>query len=313
VPEVTDEMLVRGARNERHLALLRSLGIKSVMIVPLSVRDRVFGAISLVTDRSGRRYTEDDLSLADDLAMRAGVAVENARLFHEAQEALRLREEFLSIASHELKTPLTALQLQAQMLRRISRSGERDADGTERVLLGIERQVKRLSRLTTDLLDVSRIAAGRFTLERSEIDLSALVESVAGRFDEELAAARAWISLRIQPGVSGQWDRHRLDQVASNLISNAIKYGRGSTVEVELSGDGREARLVVADRGIGIAADDLRRIFERFERVETSERTGGLGLGLFIVREIVEAHGGRVWAESEPDGGARFIVQLPHS
>jgi signal transduction histidine kinase len=245
--------------------------------------------------------------------MRAGVAVENARLFHEAQEALRLREEFLSIASHELKTPLTALQLQAQMLRRISRSGERDADGTERVLLGIERQVKRLSRLTTDLLDVSRIAAGRFTLERSEIDLSALVESVAGRFDEELAAARAWISLRIQPGVSGQWDRHRLDQVASNLISNAIKYGRGSTVEVELSGDGREARLVVADRGIGIAADDLRRIFERFERVETSERTGGLGLGLFIVREIVEAHGGRVWAESEPDGGARFIVQLPHS
>lgn len=313
VPEVTDEMLVRGARNQQHLALLRSLGITSVMIVPLRVRDHAFGAISLVTDRSGRRYSEDDLDLAEDLATRASVAIDNARLFQEAQEALRLREEFLSIASHELKTPLTALQLQAQVLRRMSDSGESSAQSAERVLLGIERQVKRLARLTTDLLDVSRIAAGRFTLERTHVDLSVLVEAVAGRFGEELAAAGASIALHIQPGVTGQWDRHRLDQVISNLFSNAIKYGRGSAIDVELSGFEDGARLVVIDRGIGIEIGDLGRIFERFERIETAERAGGLGLGLFIVREIVEAHGGRVWAESEPGQTTRFVVQLPYS
>jgi signal transduction histidine kinase len=241
------------------------------------------------------------------------MAIDNARLYQEAQEALRLREEFLSIASHELKTPLTALQLQAQMLRRMTDAGQRSAEGTERVLLGIDRQVKRLARLTTDLLDVSRIAAGRFTLERTSLDLSGLVEAVSLRFDEELAAAGASIAFHVQPGIRGQWDRHRLDQVVSNLISNAIKYGQGSAIDVELSRDEHGARLVVADRGIGIESADLGRIFERFERVETPERTGGLGLGLFIVREIVEAHGGRVWAESRPDAGTRFTVQLPYT
>jgi PAS domain S-box-containing protein len=309
---VTDEMLVQAARDSEHLQLMRRLQIGSYIAAPLVARGRTVGIISLVMAESGRHYSPDDLSLVMDLARRAGTAVDNSRLYTEAQEALRLREEFLSIASHELRTPLTALQLQAQLLRRLTGEGEAlNAAQSRHIIEGMERQVKRLGRLTNDLLDVSRISAGRFQLDTSYFDLGALVREVVERFEDELAVAGSTIEVDLRGPAGGNWDRHRLDQVIANLLSNAIKYGTGRPIRICVSADEATARLSLSDEGPGIAADNLGRIFERFERVETAERTAGLGLGLFIARQIVEAHGGTIRAESAPGQGSTFIVELP--
>lgn len=309
---ITDEMLVRGAKDEEHLRLMRQLEIGSYISAPLVARGRILGVISLVMAESGRHYTTDDLSLIMDLARRAGTAVDNARLYAEAQEALQLREEFLSIASHELRTPLTALQLQVQLMRRmIDHDGTLQIEASKRTIDGVERQVKRLARLTNDLLDVSRISAGRFELETSHFDLGNLAREVIARFEDELAVAGCDLTLDLSGPAPGNWDRHRLDQVIANLLSNAIKYGSGGPIRVRVGADGTTVRLSVSDQGPGIASQHLPVIFERFERLETAERTPGLGLGLFIARQIVEAHHGTIQVESVPGDGATFIVELP--
>lgn len=308
---ITDEMLARGARDAEHLELMRRLQIGSYISAPLVARGRVLGVISLVMAESGRHYTKDDLSLVMDLARRAGTAVDNARLYGQTQEALQLREEFLSIASHELRTPLTALQLQVQLLRRLLKDDQRQANDSRRLIDGVERQVKRLSRLTIDLLDVSRISSGRFSLDTSRFDLGDLVKEVVGRFEDELRAAGSSIALDINGNLLGSWDRHRLDQVIANLLSNALKYGGGAPIHIALRADDGLVRLSVSDLGPGIAEENLERIFDRFERVETAERTAGLGLGLFIARQIVEAHGGTIRAVSIPGQGSTFSVELP--
>lgn len=308
---VTDDMLVKAAKDAEHLQLMRQLQIGSYISAPLVARGRVLGVISLVMAESGRHYTQDDLSLVMDLARRAGTAVDNARLYGETQEALQLREEFLSIASHELRTPLTALQLQVQLLRRMLKDDNDPAGGSRRIIDGVERQVKRLGRLTNDLLDVSRISAGRFDLDTSHFDLGLLVGDVLARFEDELQAAGSTVDVHLSEPVFGNWDRHRLDQVIANLLSNALKYGGGTAIHIDVSADDSMARLSVSDRGPGIAEANLGRIFDRFERVETAERTAGLGLGLFIAREIVEAHGGTIRAQSRVGQGAMFVVELP--
>jgi signal transduction histidine kinase len=308
---VSDDMLERGARDAEHLRLMRELRIGSYIAAPLVARNRVLGVISLVMAESGRHYSKDDLSLVMDLARRAGTAVDNARLYSETQEALQLREEFLSIASHELRTPLTALQLQVQLLRRMVKGDDRPADDARRLIDGVERQVKRLGRLTSDLLDVSRISAGRFELDTSRFDLGILVQDVVERFRDELHAAGTSVALNLTGPVFGTWDRHRLDQVVANLLSNALKYGGGAPIHIAVHADGDIARLTVSDLGPGIAEEHLERIFDRFERVETADKTAGLGLGLFIAREIVEAHGGTIRASSVPGQGATFVVEIP--
>jgi PAS domain S-box-containing protein len=312
VESITDQMLERSARDPEHLQLMRQLQIGSYISAPLVARGRILGVISLVMAESGRHYSSEDLSLVMDLARRAGTAVDNARLYTEAQEALRLREEFLSIASHELRTPLTALQLQVQLLRRqAGANGSIPADLSSHILEGIERQVKRLGRLTNDLLDVSRIAAGRFELDTSQFDLGILVDEVVARFEDEVSAAGSSVEVRHAAPAPGRWDRHRLDQVLANLLSNAVKYGSGRPIRIHVDADATTAYLRVSDGGPGIAKENLIRIFDRFERVETVSRTAGLGLGLFIARQIVEAHGGTIRAESVPDTGSTFVVELP--
>jgi PAS domain S-box-containing protein len=311
VEVVTDDMLSRAARDVEHLRLMRELQIGSYIAAPLVARGRILGVISLIMAESGRHYTKEDLSLVMDLARRAGTAVDNARLYEEAQEALKLREEFLSIASHELRTPLTALQLQTQLLRRSAPSEGGQPVDAARILDGVERQVKRLGRLTSDLLDVSRISAGRFDLETSHFDLGVLAGDVVMRFEDELRSAGSSVEIDVSGQVLGNWDRHRIDQVIANLLSNAIKYGTGGQIHISVCGEDSLARLSVSDHGPGIATEHLERIFDRFERVETAERTPGLGLGLFIARQIVEAHGGTIRAQSVPGKGATFVVELP--
>ncbi|MCP3136574.1 ATP-binding protein [Pyxidicoccus xibeiensis] len=281
------------------------------LCVPLQVRGQTLGALTFVSSR--RPYDAEDLAL--ELARRAALAIDNARLYREARQAIRLREEFLSIASHELKTPITTLQLQVQSLQ----AGlERLPGGVppERLRRGLEvvgRQVKRQAQLIDELLDVSRISAGRLELRHEPLDLSALVREVAERFEPELTRTETPLALVLPPEATGLWDRPRLDQVLTNLLSNAVKYGRGNPVHVELSFTDERVRLDVRDGGIGIAAEHLPRLFHRFERAVSERNYGGFGLGLWIARRIVEAMGGRIVVSSEPGVGSTFTVELPRA
>ncbi len=223
--------------------------------------------------------------------------------------AVRARDEFLSVASHELRTPLTALKLQLEMaLRELRRPAARDVRPRVDRAHG---QVLRLEGLVQDLLDVTRIQAGRLALRTEPLALSALVADIVGRFGAELERAGNAVALSVEPGVVGRWDRDRLDQVVTNLVANAVRHAPGAPVAVSLSrGDGW-AVLVVRDEGPGIPAEAQGRIFERFERAGDPRHVGGLGLGLFIVRRIVEAHGGTVRVQSGEGRGCAFTVELP--
>ncbi|XXF78516.1 GAF domain-containing protein [Myxococcaceae bacterium GXIMD 01537] len=286
---------------------------QSYLCMPLLVRGQVIGALSFTT--SQRNYDAQDLGLARELARAAAVAIDNARLYREAQHAIRLREEFLSIASHELKTPITALQLQVQsLLTGLVRSPEGPTpDRLRRALEMVDRQVNRQTQLVNDLLDVSRISAGRLELHPEAVHLSALCREVAERFEPEFARTGSKLGLALAPEAIGFWDRLRLDQVVTNLLSNAVKYGRGNPIHLSTEVVGGHVRLVVNDAGIGIAADSLSRLFNRFERAVSERNYGGFGLGLWIARQIVEAMGGRIAVASELGVGSTFTVELPRA
>lgn len=232
----------------------------------------------------------------------------------EVEDALRMRDDFLSIASHELKTPLTGLLLQVQMLQRFARRlGDPNA-ATERITAmadTMERQVKRLAQLTYDLLDTSRIASGHLDLRIETVDLVELAQDVIGRFGDAAASQGSVVHLHTDVSVVGNWDRSRIDQVITNLLSNAIKYGRSAPIEVRVTCDGTRAQLSVRDHGMGVAPADRDRIFERFERIRTAGDPGGLGLGLYITRQIIDMHGGTIWLDSAPGDGSIFVVELP--
>jgi PAS domain S-box-containing protein len=288
-------------------------GVGSLMMAPLEHRRHVFGHITLMRDSGGAPYTADDEALLEDLAHRAAQAIENARLYGEAQAAVAARDEFLSIASHELRTPLTALRLALENMRRVStrEAIERlPSQYVERVLSTAERQGQRLEKLVTGLLDVSRIHMGRLELDFDEIDLDAAVQDALGAVEDEAAQSGSEIHVKGEP-VRGFWDRFRVSQVVTNLLANAVKYGGGKPVEVEFGPRGGQAFLRVRDHGIGIDPSDQPQIFERFERAVSSRNYGGLGLGLYIVKRIVEAHGGTIGVKSRPGEGATFEVDLP--
>ena len=311
LPEVTDEALVAAAADAEQLAVLRQLGYRSTMIVPLVARGQTLGAMTFVTAASGRRYDRDDLAVAEELARRAALAVDNSRLYREAREADRIKGEFLMTLSHELRTPLSAVVVWARLLG----NGKLDATKMPRALEAIERNVASLTRLVEDLTDVSRIAAGKLRLKTEPVDLWEV--SAAAIVAVRPAAQAKGIRLKSIGGAARRvWgDGGRLQQVVWNLLSNAIKFtpeGGGVEIRVGLA-DGR-AQIVVSDTGRGIGPDFLPFVFERFRQADsaTTRTHGGLGLGLAIVRQLVELHGGTVRAESPGEGqGATFTVSLP--
>ena len=310
--QLPDEVLTMVAHNEEHLRLLRGLQLRSYIIAQLRAHDTALGTITFVTAESGRRYDEADVHFANELAARAGIGLENARLYAEAQEAIRLRDEFLSVASHELKTPLTTLQLQLDGLNRALGSTLVSEDRLSKRLQTANRQTVRLTSLVENLLEVSRITTGRLGLQREQVDLGELVADAAERF--EAPARNAGCQLTIEAAstpVRGHWDRVKLEHVLANLLSNALKYGAGKPVRIRVEESEGVARLSVTDAGIGIAAEDISRIFGRFERAVSTRHYGGLGLGLFIARQIVEAHGGEIQVRSAPIRGSEFTVILP--
>ena len=227
----------------------------------------------------------------------------------QAEEALRLRDEFLSIASHELRTPLTALDLQVQSLSMASHElGAKLAKKVARV----ELSSARLRVLIETLLDVSRIATGRFVLKPSDGDLAAATEEVVDRLAERAQEAGCLVTFdKALSSALGKWDMVRMRQLITNVLENALKYGAGQPIHVVLGEDARAFVLTITDHGPGVPEQDLERIFERFERAAPPRNYGGLGLGLYVSRQIVEGHGGSISARNEPGGGARFTIRVP--
>ncbi|HEU4719875.1 MAG TPA: ATP-binding protein [Gemmatimonadaceae bacterium] len=307
---VDDAFLGSITEDEDHLAILRGLGLTSLITVPLRVREHVLGA--LVFGRAGGvpPYTEADLSLAQALALRAASALENARLYDEARRAVRARDDVLGVVSHDLRTPLSVIAMCASSLL-----GESPPDPHERDSLEtIQRSAHWAQRLIQDLLDVSAIEAGGLSLVREPQETAALVHR-AVRLHDELAAERG-IALVTElqadlPPVLADGDR--VVQALGNLVGNALKFTpHGGTVRVGAERAGDAVRLSVADSGPGIPAEHAALVFDRFWTARRSARTRGTGMGLAIVRGIVEAHGGRAWLEPAPAGrGATFRVALP--
>ncbi len=225
-----------------------------------------------------------------------------------SKAALANRDEFVSIASHELRTPLSALTLQLGNLQRLASD---DPEGPIAIKLQkAVNQTRRLARLIDQLMDISRISTGRMALEIGDCDISDVVRESAERFAEEASRVGSELRLKLQPEITGRWDGFRIEQVVTNLLSNAIKYGAGKPVEVEIEASDEYVRLYVRDGGIGVPAEDMQRIFQRFERSSAPGRHTGLGLGLYISDQIVKAHGGGIRVESRPDEGSTFIVEL---
>ncbi|MCY1079844.1 sensor histidine kinase [Archangium lansingense] len=296
-----------------HLDVVRELGLRSGLSVPLVARGRTMGALTFASVHPDR-YQDEDVRLAEDLAWRAALALDNARLYRESQEAIQARDEFLSIASHELRTPITALRLGIQRLFRLARGGAEPPWKTVATSLeGIERQGRRLTLLINSLMDVSRLQSHHIQLDLEEVDLSEVVRDVVAQLGGVLARTHTPLVLRADAPVVGRWDRSRLEQVVTNLLDNAIKYGARAPIEVTVALEDGTAVLTLGDRGIGISPDRLPFIFGRFERAVSSRHYGGLGLGLYIVRQIVELHGGTIHVESIPGQGSTFTVRLPLS
>lgn len=241
--------------------------------------------------------------------MRAEVWRERAKS-DELERSVALRDEFISVTSHELRTPLTALQLQLDSL--IERP---ELELTPKIASKLEiarRQIHRLTRLTESLLAVSRVALGRLELYREDLDLSDLVQTIVARQADEARTTRSTVSVEAAP-VRGSWDRSSLEIVIDQLLSNALRFAPGTKIEIEVTATPDVATLYVRDGGNGIRPEDLTRVFERFERAVSSAHHGGLGIGLFLVRRLVEAHGGSVTAHSPPGQGATFVVTLPRT
>lgn len=313
VTEITDDMITAAAHGDvERVALIRSLGLKSYIIVPLTTRGRTFGALTLATAESGRLYTPDDFRFAQDLAFRAALAVDNARAYHDAQSANRLKDEFLATLSHELRTPLNAILGYSRLVHSGLITGEKHAHA----LQAIERNATALTQIVEDVLDVSRIISGKIRLNIQPVDLPAVVsyavESITPAAEAKQIRVQTIIDPRAAP-ISG--DPDRLQQILWNLVSNAVKFTpRHGVVQIRLERVNSHVEIVVSDTGIGISPDFLPHIFERFRQEDSgsTREHGGIGLGLAIVRHLVELHGGTIHAASDGrDKGTTFRVRLP--
>lgn len=311
--EMPEAMLTTIAQNEEHFEILRRLAPQSHMVVPFKDRGKILGAITFVrTVRSSNRYTDADLRVAEDLARRATVAVENARLYGEAQQAIRARDEFLSVAAHELKTPVTGLLGFSELAR-----SELDLEmapasaNLYRAIEVIEHQAAKLSHLVSQLLDVSRIEAGKVELNRTRVSLTRLAVEVAEA--TQRSAPRHTIVVRSSGPATALVDAIRMEQVLANLTGNAVKFTPdGGTVELELTTTESQAiRIAITDQGVGVPVEHRGQIFDRFYQAHARGFYGGMGLGLYISRQIVELHGGRLEAEFPTEGGTRFVAELP--
>jgi signal transduction histidine kinase len=285
--------------------------MRSAVVVPLRIRDTVIGALSL-SSATPNRFGRADVELATELGRRMALALDNARLLDATRRALHLREEFLRIASHELRTPLASLRMSAEsLLRAAEKKRAVSPEIMDRTLRRVLGNTARLEQLTSELLDTTRIEEGRLEMNLAEVALDAIVREAMEHLEPALAAAGSPVSIECAAPILGRWDPSRLEQVVTNLVTNAAKFGAGKPIEIRIERAGESARLSVTDHGIGIDPARLPHVFDRFERAVPSSSYGGLGLGLYIARSIVAAHGGTITIESRLGAGSTFTVNLP--
>ncbi len=308
------EHLAAEVRSPAHAALLARLQFRGYLAVPIMVRGATIGALTLLLGPGERRYGPADLALAEDVAHRVATAMDNARLYSEAQRALQLREEFLSLAAHELKTPITGLTGYAQLLQR---RALRDPDALNprdvRLITALVDQAARLSRLVGAMLDLSRLQSGQLTMERGTLDLAALAQRIVDETHPILEQHTLQLRAPATP-VLIEGDELRLEQVLQNLIQNAIKYSpEGGLISVRIEPQAEHVLLTVTDQGIGIPSAALPQLFNRFYRAANvdAQHTPGMGLGLHVVKQLVELHHGTVVVESHEGAGSTFAVRLP--
>jgi PAS domain S-box-containing protein len=312
LPVISEDQLVAAARDEEHGRKLRALGLVSVVILPLVARERVLGLLTLVRSDESRAFREDELPLLRELAARAGTAVDNTRLLHEATEAVRLRDDFLAIASHDMRTPLAAILGYLQLaLRRARKAEDPGAQKLVEYLSAAEGMAGRLTDLVADLMDVSLLRSGRpIALEPVPLDIGSVVERLVDAH-RKLARTHKFVLDRCQP-VSVHADLRRFERVLDNLLSNAVKFSpAGGEIRVTVDQEGGMARVWVKDRGLGIPEDDLPELFTRYRRASNVAGVRGTGLGLAGSREIMRQMGGDIGVISREGKGSTFTVTLP--
>jgi PAS domain S-box-containing protein len=315
IPDVTDEMLVASARGDQErLVRIRSLGLVSYLCVPMVAHDRTLGAMTLATAESGRRFVDDDVRVATDIAARSAMAIEISQSYQQLRNANRLKDEFLATLSHELRTPLNAVLGYARMLQ----SGAIAKERVPQALEVIDRNATALVQIVEDVLDVSRIVLGKAKVRVEPTDVVDVVQDAVATVKPSADAKGIGLKCSFGGGaatVAG--DHSRLQQVVWNLLTNAVKFTpREGTIDVRVMRRDSYVSIIVSDTGVGFPLSFRPHLFERFRQAEsgTTRVHGGLGLGLSIAQHIVEMHGGTIEAESGGEGkGATFTVMLPAS
>jgi signal transduction histidine kinase len=309
VTDVSPALLARFAASPDRL--LSTLGARSYLIVPLAGAEGAVGAITFVFAESNRRYGSDDLALAEDLSHRAALALENARLYQQAREAVQLREELLAIVSHDLRNPLSTIATVASLLQKAEPTPQ-SATRTREHAARLRRSVQRMERLIKDLLAFASIGSGHLTIDLQPAPVADLMREAAEAIGPAASEKRILITVGdTTPGLVVSCDKERILQVLSNLLGNAVKFNPAEgVVRLVSRRTDDEVELSVSDSGPGIPAEALTQIFERFWQAKETARQG-TGLGLYIAKGIVEAHGGRIWAESILGQGSTFRFALP--
>lgn len=308
IPYLPPDEVLKMAKNEEQRKIIRKLGgVNSVIIVPITIGRKTIGAITFVSSESKWQYTPDDLEMAEQLASRAALAVENARLYENIKRETLRKDEFISLASHELKTPITTIKAFTQLLISIETNTI-----SKEYLKKVESQVDKLTRLVKDLLDISKIHKNKFDLHKRKINLDSFLSTTILELQTIVKTHELHSTLNSQLEISA--DPDKLTQVITNLITNAVKYSPHSNIiKISCTRNNDQAEIKVKDYGVGINLEEQSQVFNRYFRANNGVRTAGLGIGLFLSREIIERHGGTISLKSKPNYGTTFTILLPIS